>query len=162
MKIAVVSDTHLREGTNYLRRVSERYFSDAQMVLHAGDLVSRKVLEAFEGKEVRAVRGNMDVDESLPEKLLIAVEGVRIGLIHGWGMPFGIEAKLLREFYRVDCLVYGHTHFACNHVKDGVLFFNPGSPTDRRFAPVNTVGLLEVRGGKISGRIEEINRKELA
>lgn len=160
MKIGVVSDTHLREANDYLRRISERFFSDAEMVLHAGDLINAAVLGAFKGKDVRAVRGNMDQDDSLPEKLVIEVGPVRIGLIHGWGMPFGIEAKLLKQFENIDCLVYGHTHAAANHVKDGVLLFNPGSPTDRMFAARNTVGILEVEGGSVAGRILEINRKE--
>jgi putative phosphoesterase len=160
VKIGVVSDTHLREANDYLRRISEEFFSDAQMVLHAGDLVDTSVLKAFAGREVRAVRGNMDRDESLPERLIIEAGGVRIGLIHGWGMPFGIEAKLLKQFDNIDCLVYGHTHSAANHVKDGVLLFNPGSPTDRVFASRNTVGILEVGGGSVTGRILEINRKE--
>lgn len=160
MKIGVVSDTHLREANDYLRRISERFFSDAGMVLHAGDLINRAVLKAFDGKDVRAVRGNMDQDETLPEKLVIEVGGVRIGLIHGWGMPFGIEAKLLKQFENIDCLVYGHTHAAVSHVKNGVLLFNPGSPTDRMFAARNTVGILEVENGSVTGRIVEINRKE--
>lgn len=161
MKIGVVSDTHLREANNYLRRISEKFFSDVEMVLHAGDLVSSAVLGAFAGKDVRAVRGNMDQDDSLPEKLIIEAGGARIGLIHGWGMPFGLEAKLIRQFDDIDCLVYGHTHSAANHVKDGILFFNPGSPTDRMFASRNTVGILEVSSGSVTGRILEINRKEI-
>jgi len=160
VKIGVVSDTHLRGANDYLRRISERFFSDAEMVIHAGDLVNPAVLKAFEGKDVRAVRGNMDQDDALPEKLIIEVEGARIGLIHGWGMPFGIEAKLLKQFENIDCLVYGHTHTAVSHVKDGVLLFNPGSPTDRMFAARNTVGVLEVSSGSVSGRILEISRKE--
>ncbi len=160
VKIGVVSDTHLRDANEYLRRISERFFSDAEMVIHAGDLVNTAVLKAFEGKDVRAVRGNMDQDATLPEKLIIEVEGARIGLIHGWGMPFGMEAKLLKQFDDINCLVYGHTHTAVSHAKDGVLFFNPGSPTDRMFAARNTVGILEVSSGAVSGRIVEINRKE--
>lgn len=160
MKIGVVSDTHLRQADDYLRRISAEFFSEAEMVLHAGDLVDVSVLQAFAGKEVRAVRGNMDRDESLPEKLIIEACGVRIGLIHGWGMPFGIEAKLRKQFDDIDCLVYGHTHSAANHVRDGILFFNPGSPTDRVFASRSTVGILEVGGGSVTGRIMEINRKE--
>ncbi len=160
MKIGVVSDTHLREANDYLRRISEKFFSDAEMVLHAGDLIDAAVLGAFKGKEIRAVRGNMDQDDALPEKLVIEVGGVRIGLIHGWGMPFGMEAKLLKQFENIDCLVYGHTHAAVNHVKGGVLLFNPGSPTDRVFAARNTVGILEVSSGSVTGRILEINRKE--
>ena len=75
-------------------------------------------------------------------------------------MPFGIEAKLLMQFEDINCLVYGHTHSAANHVKKGVLFFNPGSPTDRVFAARNTVGLLEIDSGSVKGRLLEINRKE--
>lgn len=160
MKIGVVSDTHLRKANDYLRRISERFFSDADMVLHAGDLVDTAVLKAFEGKDVRAVRGNMDQDAALPEKLIIEVGGAKIGLIHGWGMPFGLEAKLLKKFENIDCLVYGHTHSAANHLNGGVLLFNPGSPTDRMFAARNTVGILEVSSGSVTGRILEINRKE--
>ena len=164
MKIGVVSDTHLREANEYLRRIGERFFSDAEMILHAGDLVDTAVLKAFKGKDVRAVRGNMDQGDalnSLPEKLLIEVGGARIGLIHGWGTPRGIESRLLRQFEDIDCLVYGHTHSAANHVNNGVLFFNPGSPTDRLFAERNTAGILEVRGNSVAGRILEINRREL-
>lgn len=160
MKIGVISDTHLREENEYLRRISERFLSDADMVFHAGDLVDAAVLKVFKDKEVRAVRGNMDWDDTLPEKLIVEVSGVRIGLIHGWGTPFGIEDKLLRQFEDINCLVYGHTHCAANHVKDGVLLFNPGSPTDRLFAARNTVGILEIDNGSVTGRILEINRKE--
>jgi predicted phosphodiesterase len=71
-------------------------------------------------------------------------------------MPFGIESKLLKEIGRVDCLVYGHTHRATNAVKDGILFFNPGSAMDTRFASRNTVGMLEIGEG-IRGEIIELN-----
>jgi hypothetical protein len=70
-------------------------------------------------------------------------------------MPFGIENKLLKEVGRVDCLVYGHTHRPANEVRDGILFFNPGSATDKRFASRNTIGILEV-GEKINGKIIEL------
>jgi len=51
--------------------------------------------------------------------------------------------------------VYGHTHRAANEVRDGILFFNPGSATDKRFASRNTIGILEV-GEKINGKIIEL------
>jgi putative phosphoesterase len=126
--------------------------------LHAGDLVDIKVLDAFAGKEVKAVCGNMDlpsVRQSLPKKLVLELNNYKVGLIHGWGMPFGIEGKLLKEIGRVDCLVYGHTHRATNAVKDGILFFNPGSATDTRFSSRNTVGMLEI-GNEIRGEIIEL------
>jgi putative phosphoesterase len=91
----------------------------------------------------------------LPHKRILEVAGVRIGLIHGWGPPAGLVERLRREFAAtpVDCLVFGHSHTPlCRH-EHGVLLFNPGSATDRRQMPYCSVGLLEIAGGTISGRI---------
>lgn len=158
MKIGVISDTHLSGYDDRLRRLLDNHFNDVSLILHAGDLVDIGVLDSFAGKEVKAVRGNMDtqsVRQCLPDRLIINLNNYRIGIIHGWGMPFGIENKLLKEIGRVDCLVYGHTHRATNEVRNGVLFFNPGSATDKRFASRSTIGILEI-GEKISGKIIEI------
>jgi putative phosphoesterase len=159
MKIGVISDTHLRHYDEGLRRIAEEHFRDVEMILHAGDLVTLEVLDVFAGKEVKAVCGNMDGEEIrnvLSDKMLIEAGGFRIGLIHGWGMPFGIEKKLRRQFDHIDCLVYGHTHRASIGLKDGVLYFNPGSAMDKRFTKKNTVGILEI-GERINGRIIEIS-----
>ena len=159
MKIGVISDTHLTSCDKRLTRLLKDHFSDADLILHAGDLIDIRVLDAFAGKEVKAVCGNMDlpsVRQSLPKKLILDLNNYKVGLIHGWGMPFGIESKLLKEIGRVDCLVYGHTHRATNAFKDGILFFNPGSATDRRFASHNTIGMLEI-GETISGEIIDLN-----
>jgi putative phosphoesterase len=159
MKIGVISDTHLRHYDERLKGIVEEYFQDVEIILHAGDLVALEVLDVFAGKEVKAVYGNMDGDDirnRLSEKMLIELGGFRIGLIHGWGMPFGLEKKLRKQFDQIDCLVYGHTHHACNRYKDGVLYFNPGSAMDKRFAKKNTIGILEI-GDKITGRIIDVS-----
>ena len=41
-------------------------------------------------------------------------------------------------------------------VKDGVLFFNPGSPTDKVFAAYNSYGILEINDKKVEGKIVKI------
>jgi putative phosphoesterase len=159
VKIGVISDTHLTSCDERLTRLLKDHFRDADLILHAGDLVDIRVLDAFAGKDVKAVCGNMDlpsVRQAFPKKLVLDLNNYKVGLIHGWGMPFGIESKLLKEIGRVDCLVYGHTHRATNTVKDGVLFFNPGSATDRRFASHNTIGMLEIEKG-IRGEIIELD-----
>jgi hypothetical protein len=135
------------------------HFRDVDLILHAGDLVDIRVLDAFTGKDVRAVCGNMDplsVRKSLPDRLILNVNNYEVGLIHGWGMPFGIENRILKEIGHVDCLVYGHTHRAVNEAKNGILFFNPGSATDKRFASRNTIGILEI-GERIKGEIIELS-----
>lgn len=158
MKIGVIADTHLKSCDEKLRIIFEDYFSDVGLILHAGDLVDISVLDAFEGKEVKAVCGNMDppeVKKMLPDKLVLDLNGYKVGLIHGWGIPFGMEKKLRREFGDIDCMVYGHTHRAVNRVRGNVLFFNPGSATDKRFSENNTIGILEIND-KITGKIIEI------
>lgn len=159
VRIGVISDTHLTGYDERLKRIVHEHFKDVELILHAGDLVDMRVLDIFEGKDIKAVCGNMDpssVRDILPDRLILTLNNYRIGLIHGWGMPFGIESKLLKEIGNVDCLVYGHTHRAMNVFRDGVLFFNPGSATDKRFASRNTIGILDVRE-RIHGKIIELD-----
>ncbi len=147
MKIGVISDTHLRVPDENLERIVKEKFKDVSMILHAGDIVDGAVLEAFDGKDLVAVCGNMDPPSLcgvLPSKVVIEAEGRRIGMIHGWGSPAGIEDRIAREFENVDCVVFGHTHEAVVKNIDGVLFFNPGSPTDGRSNGNRTVGILDV------------------
>lgn len=161
MKIGVLSDTHLSGYDERLKRIVDTYFHDVDLILHAGDLVDLGVLDCFAGKEVKAVHGNMDppsVRHELPDRLILTLENRTIALIHGWGMPFGIENKLLKEVGPVDCLVYGHTHRATNEMRNGVYFFNPGSATDRRFSSHNTVGILYL-GEVITGEIIEVKER---
>jgi putative phosphoesterase len=111
----------------------------------------------LECEEVLAVCGNMDdhmVANALPPKRVIEVGGMSIGLIHGWGSPHGLENRIRSEFDQVDCIVYGHSHRPANHLKDGVLFFNPGSASSS-YRGSGTVGLLEV-GKHIRGKILEL------
>ena len=156
MKIGVISDTHLNCSDRRLEEIVENHLKDVDVILHAGDLVCLDVLSVFKGKDIYAVSGNMDypeVREVFPGKRIVELGGHRIGLIHGWGAPQGIERKIRAEFDDdISCLVYGHTHRAANEVMDDVLYFNPGSPTDRRFSPFTSVGILEV-GEMIRGRI---------
>ena len=76
-------------------------------------------------------------------------------MMHGWGDAENIEKKIYSLLGPLDCLIYGHTHYPVNEVKQGVLFFNPGSALDKRYAPGNTVGILEI-GDSITGKILKI------
>ena len=159
IRIGVLADTHLadcQESRLFLASVAGRHFHDAAMILHAGDIVEPELLTALLPTPVYAVRGNMDpATVETPLKRVVDAGGLRIGLIHGWGAPEGMVARLLKEFPedRLDCLVYGHTHEPCCRWQDGLLLFNPGSTTDRRRMPWESVGVLEVEAGRIHGRI---------
>jgi len=157
-KIGVLSDTHISDlarGLSSLQPLAEGHFRDAEMIFHAGDVVNPDVLLAFSGRTVHVVRGNMDpAVRGVPNRKIVEVRGYRIGLIHGWGAPETLEERVLEAFRneRLDCLVFGHSHYPACHHREGILLFNPGSPTDRRRAPYRSVGILEL-GERIEGRI---------
>ena len=65
-------------------------------------------------------------------------------------------ATVRKEFKQVDVIIFGHSHIPCNERIDGVLFFNPGSPTDKIFAPYNSYGMIEITGKNINARIIKI------
>jgi len=158
MKIGVISDTHLHQYSLELQGIIDAYFSAVDMIFHAGDIVESDVLTVFSAKKVEVVAGNMDslaIREKFPTKKTIKIGKFTIGLIHGWGSPIGIEKRLRPEFGQIDCLVYGHTHYPVNKIIDGVLFFNPGSATEKRFTKKNTIGILEI-GEQIKGEIIEL------
>jgi uncharacterized protein len=102
--------------------------------------------------EVQAVYGNMDeaaLRESLPRELVVEAGGARIGMVHVPGPRAGREARLALRFPGCAAVVYGHTHVPQVDMHEGVWVLNPGSPTDRRAAPVHTMLMLEVEAGAI-------------
>ena len=146
MRIGVVSDTHatsLAQLPDWILLA----LAEADLIIHAGDFVTKDVLDGLKRLgEVKAVRGNMDSEELkriLPEKELLVIEGRGIGIIHGWGSPYGIDDRVGKMFGDVDIIVYGHSHYSQNEVKKGILFFNPGQA--RNSFGILTVG-KEVRG----------------
>jgi putative phosphoesterase len=165
VKIGVISDTHLSSVDEEFRRMIEHYFSDVDYIIHAGDSVDRCVVAFFTDwaeenhKKFVIVSGNMDrggIVGELPRKQVVSIQGKKIGVIHGWGAPDGLEERVMEEFDDVDCIVYGHTHRAVNTTVGDVLLFNPGSPTDRRFAKKNTIGFLHIDNDDIRGEILNI------
>ncbi len=129
MKIAVISDTHLHSTAGLAPRILLE-LQQADMIVHAGDAVTLELIEDIRRLgPLHAVCGNMDsadLKESLPASEVFEVEGWKIGLIHGWGSPWGIEERIRKSFGQVDVIIFGHSHKPQNAVIDGVLFFNPG------------------------------------
>ncbi len=146
-RLGVISDTHLRSPDAMLERVVREYFCDVDMILHLGDYVDYSIASyLMDHKAFVGITGNMDPPEirkAFPTKRVLELERFRIGLIHGWGPPFGLEGKIRREFDDIQAILYGHTHKAVNHRRGGVLFFNPGS-AGRSFFGDRTVGILSI------------------
>lgn len=134
----------------------------ADLIVHAGDLVRLWVLRDLQalGPRVVAVHGNVDdadVRAALPETAEVAVEGVRLGVIHDAGPRVGRPARMRARFPQAAAVVFGHSHMPL-HERDssGFQIFNPGSPTDRRRAPAFTMGLARVRDGRIEFELVEL------
>ncbi|MCX6008511.1 MAG: metallophosphoesterase family protein [Chloroflexi bacterium] len=129
MKIGVLSDTHIHLAEEIPQGIV-RVLSNVDLIVHAGDFVGSQVLERLKQLgEVKAVHGNVDsmkLRGLLPEKELLVAGGKKIGIIHGWGGPEGIERRVRELFDDVDIIIYGHSHRAKIERIGDVLFFNPG------------------------------------
>ena len=151
MLLAVVSDTHLPRGSRVLPEECLERMRAADLILHAGDLVTPEVLADLRalGRPVAAVHGNVDdeqVRRLLPSARLVTAGDVRIAMTHDAGPAGGRLQRLRARFADADAVVFGHSHVPL-HERDeasGFQIFNPGSPTERRRAPVHTMGLARV------------------
>jgi putative phosphoesterase len=153
MLIAIISDTHLPRGTRRLPDRCMEQIARADLLLHAGDLVTVDVLRELEaiGPPVAAVHGNVDsaeVRRLLPGERVVEAGGARIGMVHDAGPRVGRLERMRRRFGpEVDAVVFGHSHLPLLEGGPEFQIFNPGSPTDRRRAPAHTMGLARVRDG---------------
>lgn len=128
----------------------------ADVILHAGDLISAATLDELEalGPPVHAALGNVDepaLASRLPHTRLLEVGDVRIGMVHDAGPATGRLRRLRASFPGCDAVVFGHSHIPLHERSDDGAFqiFNPGSPTDRRRQPVHTMGEGVVEGSDL-------------
>jgi putative phosphoesterase len=148
MRVGVLSDTHVPAAARSLPPVVFELFKNVDLILHAGDILDLSVLDELRTiAPVEAVAGNMDDSEvhlTLPTKKIILLGTIKVGLIHG-KYKIDVQREMIRkEFDDIDLIVYGHSHTPFWGKVHGVYFLNPGSPTDKRHAPYNSVAILEV------------------
>lgn len=160
MLIGLISDTHIPDRARVLPQNVLDAFSDVDLILHAGDLTSPRVLDELEQlAPVMAVQGNMDrvngID--LPKAKVIEVENLKIGVIHGEVYPRADSDQLvyLAKELEVDILISGHSHQPKIEQKEGILLLNPGSPIVPRLAD-RTVMLLEINDSEVDVEIIKI------
>jgi putative phosphoesterase len=102
---------------------------------------------------VYAVLGNNDVTlrGTLPERRVVELAGVRIGMVHDSGPTKSRAARVHRMFPDCDVVVFGHSHAPVDDEGvDGQRLFNPGSPTQRRMQPHPSFGVLDLDGALIT------------
>jgi uncharacterized protein len=163
MRIAVLSDTH---SPRFWKRCPERvaeHLVGAELILHAGDVCTSDVLdELSEFAPIKVVLGNNDgadvANWGAPVSTDFVLDGVRVAMIHDSGPAKGRMSRMQKRFPEADLIVFGHSHIPWQErAENGVLLFNPGSPTDRRGQPCGTMGLLDLWDGRIDdARIVEV------
>lgn len=144
MKIGVISDTH-----GLVREEAMRKLRGVALIIHAGDIGSPRVLAALEAIcPVEAVCGNVDKGawaHSLPERVLVEVQGRRIYVIHNL-KKLDVD-PVVNKF---DIVISGHSHKPKCEEVNSVLYLNPGSAGPRRFKLPIAVATLEILPSGIS------------
>jgi putative phosphoesterase len=163
-KVGLISDTHIPVAAKAIPENVIHIFrkNKVALILHAGDLVSLTVIDELNKiAPVIAVHGNMDslgVATQLPEINETEILSHKIGVIHGSGGPQGfierVETMIKEKDYEI--VVCGHLHNSFVEKKFSRLFVNPGSPTDKRWAEKNTIGILEITSQDVYPKIIEI------
>ena len=153
-RVAVISDTHVRRGRpRALPPAAWDQIAAADLILHCGDVVDDSLLaDLRHHAPLSTVLGNNDhaLIGILPERRVVEVEGLRIGMVHDPGRREGREARMKSRFHDADIVVFGHTHDPFDGPGlDGQWLMNPGSPTERRRSPVHTMGRLVIDGATL-------------
>jgi putative phosphoesterase len=156
MVIAVIADTHLPRGARRIPDACVDRMRDADLVIHAGDISTRAVLDDLEaiGPPVVAVHGNVDSAElqnELPDARTVDADGARIAVVHDAGPRTGRLNRMRKRFPDAQAVVFGHSHIPLHEAAadDGFQIFNPGSPTERRRQPRHTMGVAKARDGAV-------------
>jgi putative phosphoesterase len=141
MLIGVISDTH-----GLLRPEAVAALRGVEHILHAGDVGDGAILDALrEIAPVTAIRGNVDVSGAcaeLPATDVVELGGKLFSLVHSVH-----DLDINPVAAGVAMVVSGHSHKASVQVRDGVIYFNPGSAGPRRFSLPVTVGFVTVEDG---------------
>jgi len=149
--VGVISDTH-----GYFDPHLPSLLLGVSEILHAGDVGSQAVLDQLRAiAPVEAVRGNVDAEawaQSLPETAMVEVQGYSLYVLHDLK-----QLDLDPRAAGFGAVISGHSHVPTNEVRNGVLYFNPGSAGPRRFRLPVSVGKLWLTPAGIRGEIVLLN-----
>jgi len=147
--IGVVSDTH-----GALSDAAFEALAGSDAIVHAGDMGVGHILATLEAiAPVMLVRGSNScvAEGQAPVVANVRLGGVRVMIAH-------VESDLTGAFdpalVGARVAVFGHTHRPEISECDGVLWVNPGSPSDPRQGSPKSVALVTVAvDGSVTARI---------
>ncbi len=149
-RIGVISDTH-----GLLRPEALAALQGCDAILHAGDVGSAEILSQLASlAPTTAVRGNNDKGpwaSGLPEREWIDIDGALVHLLHDIA-----DLDVDPAAAGIQVLITGHSHRPLIEKRDGILHLNPGSAGPRRFKLPVSVAILEIEGGVVTARINEL------
>ena len=155
MRLLMIADTHVPARARDLPDELWAAVDAADLVIHAGDWVDVRLLDALTARSAAllGVYGNNDgpaLRARLPEVAWLTIQGVRLAVVHETGPAAGREERCAGRFPGVDVLVFGHSHIPWDTVAPGGMrLLNPGSPTDRRRQPAATYLTAAIRDGAL-------------
>jgi len=145
--IGVISDTH-----GLLRPEALDALRGSEHIIHAGDIGSPEIIPALEEiAPVTAIRGNVDTEpwaRRFQETEVVELAGIHLYTIHDVN---ALDLNPRAAGFAV--VISGHSHKPGQEVKDGVLYFNPGSAGPRRFSLPISVGQLHIVDDNIEGKL---------
>jgi uncharacterized protein len=155
MIIGIISDTHNNVET---ARMAVNVFRErgVQLVIHAGDLTSAKMLELFREFSCRFVLGNCDIDREAINKSTqelgfgcaetscdFEVGGKRFFVLHGNDVPAFRKAAASGDYHYI---IKGHTHSFENYLQNRTRIINPGATYGER---THTVAILDTEKDEV-------------
>jgi putative phosphoesterase len=150
-RVGLISDTH-----GLLRQEAAEFLRGSDVIVHAGDIGNREVLDALRPlAPLAAVRGNVDQGawaEGIPETEVVQVGGVLVYVLHNLAE---LDLDPAAAGFRV--VVSGHSHQPRIEERDGVLYVNPGSAGPRRFRLPVAAAELIIDNGVLRPRIVELD-----
>lgn len=151
-KVLVISDTH-----SYIDDRIIKYASEADYVIHAGDIGSFDVIEKLKSvSEVLFVYGNIDGNEIRSESNkfeFFKINDLKILLTHisGKTPKYNKETLIKIKEHNPDLLIAGHSHILkIQYDKiNKLIFLNPGAAGRHGFHLKRTMLRFEIKLNKI-------------
>lgn len=151
-KIGVMSDSHGRLAEQVFD-----FFKDVDVILHAGDIGGKEVLDKLRArKKLVAVYGNCDdkyLDDEVKGLVSLKIEQVKILMTHIGGYPKHYNKSVIPYFFseKPDIFICGHSHILkIMYDKEwNFLLINPGACGYQGFHLVCTLARFVIDGKEI-------------
>jgi putative phosphoesterase len=152
MILGIISDTH-----GVLRQNALDALRGVDHVIHAGDIGNPEVIAALEQvAPTTAVRGNTDREpwaESLASEEILTLADTTFFILHDLH-----DLSLDPAAAGIQVVISGHTHQPMVQTLKDILYFNPGSASQRRRGGPLAVGHIRIAAHGIFPEIIQLDR----